>query len=210
MARDLSAKCKQCRREGSKLFIKGEKCLSSHCPMLKRNYPPGLHGPTKKMSRLSGYGKQLREKQRAKRTYRILERQMKNYFLKASKKSGDTSENFIRLLETRLDNIIYRLGFATSRDNARQLVAHGHVFVNNKKLSIPSYTVKVGQEISIKPSSQETPAIKEQLSKSKKTELLGWLTRDAEKNSGKIVALPAKEELSLPFDLTLIIEFYSR
>jgi small subunit ribosomal protein S4 len=210
MARDLNPKCKQCRREGSKLFLKGEKCFSSKCPLLKRNYPPGVHGPAKKITRLSSYGKQLREKQRVKRTYRLLERQLKNYYLKALKNTGDTSENFLRFLERRLDNVVYRLGLAPSHDSARQMVNHGHILVNGKKVTIPSYQVKVGQEIRIKEVSQQKPAIKEQLLKLKKIEVPEWLSKDPEKASGKVVSLPKKEEINLAFDPTLIIEFYSR
>lgn len=210
MARNLDPKCKQCRREGTKLFLKGEKCFSPGCPLLKRNYPPGVHGPTQRRTHLSSYGRQLREKQKAKRTYRLLERQFKNYYLKASKKAGDTLENFLQLLETRLDNIVYRLGLAPSKDMARQLVNHGHIMVDNKKVTIPSYQVKVGQEVSFKKGSLNKPVIKERLEKIKKVEVVGWLSLDAEKVAGKIVSLPKKEELSLAFDPTLIIEYYSR
>ena len=210
MARDLSPKCRQCRREGSKLFLKGEKCFASSCPMIKRNYPPGVHGPSKKISRLSGYGKQLREKQAAKRSYRLLEKQFRNYYIKASQKAGDTSENFIQLLEIRLDNIVYRLGLADSRDSARQLITHGHFTVNDKKVSIPSYQVKVGQIIGYNKKSLESPTIKERLSKLAKVQVPGWLSLEPEEAKGQMVSVPKKDELNLPFDLTLIIEYYSR
>ncbi|MBU1131146.1 30S ribosomal protein S4 [Patescibacteria group bacterium] len=210
MARNLDPKCKQCRRESNKLFLKGEKCFSPKCPMLKRNYFPGVHGPGKKRFHISSYGRQLREKQKAKRTYRLLEKQFKNYYTKASRQSGDTSENFLRLLETRLDNIVYYLGFALSRDAARQLVNHGHILVDNKKVTIPSYQVKVGQEISFNKNILSRPVIKERLEKLNKVQVAGWLALDAALAAGKIVSLPKKEELALAFDPTLIIEYYSR
>jgi small subunit ribosomal protein S4 len=210
MARNLDPKCKQCRREGIKLFLKGEKCFSPKCPLIKRNYPPGAHGPNKKFSHFSAYGKQLREKQKAKRSYRLLEKQFKNYYLKSLKSSGDTVENFLRLLEMRLDNIVYRLGLAGSRDLARQLINHGHILVNDKKVTIPSYQVRVGQEIGLKKKSLEIPQFKEQLDRLKKIEVPGWLSLTPEQSTGKVAALPKKEELALPFDPTLIIEFYSR
>jgi len=162
MGRNLDPKCKQERREGVKLYLKGEKSYSSKNPLVKRDYPPGMHGPqlAKSRSRLSGYGKQLREKQKAKKMYRLLEKQFKNYYLQASRLSGNTTENLLRLLEQRLDNVVYRLGFAVSRDTARQIVNHGHIFVDGKKVVTPSYQVKVGQEISVKPSLLNKPYIR--------------------------------------------------
>ena len=148
MARDLNAKCKQCRREGVKLFIKGERCNSSKCAMVKRNYIPGIHGiKLGRGGRLTGYGIQLREKQKAKRMYRILEKQFRNYFDKAIHKTGETGDNLFNLLETRLDNVIYKAGFGNSRDAARQLISHYHFLVNGKKVNIPSFQVKVKDKI---------------------------------------------------------------
>jgi len=210
MARSLDPKCKQCRREGVKLFLKADKCFSPSCPLIKRNYAPGAHGAGKTFRRMSPYGRQLREKQKAKRTYRLLERQFKNYYLKALKQTGDTSENFLRFLETRLDNIVFRLGLAVSRDASRQLVNHGHVMVNGKKITIPSYQVKVGEAISIKKSSLASPTIQENLANIKKVEVPGWLNLDLEKVSGQMVTPPKKDQLSLLFDPAQIIEFYSR
>lgn len=210
MARNIDSKCKQCRREGTKLFLKGDRCTSPSCALLKRNYVPGMHGPTQKGSRLSSYGKQLREKQKAKKTYRLLEKQFRSYYDKAVQKSGDTAENFTQLLETRLDNVVYRLGLAVSRDLARQLIGHGHILVNDKKVTIPSYQVKVGQTVSFKKISADKPFIKDRLGKFKKTQAPAWLNLDAEKLCGQVVALPKKEDVASPFELTLIIESYSR
>ncbi len=210
MARNLDPKCKQCRRESAKLFLKGEKCFSPKCPILKRDYPPGFHGTSKRRRRISSYGQQLRGKQKAKRIYRLLEKQFKNYYLKAVKIKGDTSENLLQLLERRLDNVVYRLGFASSRDNARQLISHGHITVNKRKVFIPSYQVKVGQEIDIKKSSLTKPYWQSQLPRLSKVEAPGWLSLDAENHIAKIISLPEKEDLVVPFDPTLIIEYYSR
>ena len=152
MSKDLDHKCKQCRREGVKLFLKGEKCYGPKCPIVRRNYPPGIHGAKKTRQRLTEYGHQLREKQKAKKIYGILERPFRNYYQKAIKQKGDTNEILGQLLEMRLDNVIYRLGLAKSRKAARQLVSHGFFLVNGKKVNIPSYQVKIKDEITIKPS----------------------------------------------------------
>ena len=213
MARNLDPKCKQCRREGVKLFLKGDKCFSTTCPMLKRDYPPGVHGPSSKKGRkprLSGYGTQLREKQKAKRTYRLLEKQFKLYFDKASHMPGDTSENLLQLLELRLDNLVYRLGFATSRDSARQLVTHGHITIDGKKASIPSIQIKVGQKISILDNVKEKEYWKKQLPKLAKVEVPSWLSLDPNKYEGQIVSIPSRQDLPTSFDPTMIVEFYSR
>lgn len=210
MGRNLQPKCKQERREGVKLFLKGEKNFSPKNPIIKRPYPPGVHGPTSKIKRLSGYGIRLREKQKAKKIYRLLEKQFHKYYVEAGKLAGETSENLIRLLETRLDNIVFRLGYADSRDQARQLVNHGHILVNGKRTGIASHQVKVGDLISIKKPYLEKPYWKNRLLKLEKAETPGWMTLDAKTFEGKIVSLPKKEDLSAPFDPTLIIEFYSR
>ncbi|MBU1037298.1 30S ribosomal protein S4 [Patescibacteria group bacterium] len=210
MARNLDPKCKLCRREGIKLFLKGEKCLSPKCSLLKRNYPPGIHGSTSSFKRTSSYNKQLREKQKAKRLYQLLEKQFKNYHFKAVKMSGDSSENILRFLETRFDNIVYRLGFVSSRDTARQLINHGHFLVNGKKVSIPSYQVKVGDVITVNKKVLEKAFWKNRLPQFGKTETMGWLSFDPANLTGKMVSLPKKEEVPVPFDMTLILEFYSR
>jgi len=153
MARNLDPKCKQCRREGEKLFLKGERCFTPKCPIVKRNYPPGQHG-LKGRPRLSGFGLQLREKQKVKRLYRLLEDQLRHYFESASQKTGNTAELFLQALELRLDNVLFRLGLAQSRDQARQLISHGHVFVNNRSVNLPSYALRIGEQVSIKPKSE--------------------------------------------------------
>lgn len=209
MARNLKSKCAQCRREGEKLFLKGDRCCTSKCALIRRGYPPGIHGPKGK-TRLTGYGTQLREKQKAKHIYGILERQFKNYFEKASQRKGDTSEFLLQLLEMRLDNVIYRLGFAKARQQTRQLVNHGLFLVNGKKVNIPSYQVKVGDVITVKSSAASRPLFQNLLPTLKKQEILTWLSLDVDKLEGKIVRKPAKDDVKTQFDLKMIIEFYSR
>ena len=210
MARDLRPKGKIERREGVKLFLKGEKSFSAKNPVVKRPYPPGVHGSTKKFSRLSGYGIRLREKQKAKRMYRLLEKQFHRYYLKASRQTGDTSENLLRLLETRLDNVVYKCGFADSRDQARQLVNHGHFMVNGRKVDIPSFEVKVVDSFEVKVTYRQKKYWQDRAPKLAKAEMPGWLALEADKFKGQMVAVPTKEELQAPFDPKLIIEFYSR
>lgn len=210
MGRNLEPKSKQERREGVKLFLKGEKNMSPKNPLVKRPYPPGMHGPNMKGRRLSGYGERLREKQKAKKTYRLLEREFHRYFVKASQLAGSNSENLLRLLETRLDNAVYRLGLADSRDSARQLVNHGHILVNSKVLSVPSASVKVGDQITVKQSAVKNKYWQDRLPRMAKAEAPGWLALNAAEPSGKVVSMPAKDDLVAPFDPTLIIEFYSR
>lgn len=211
MARNLTNKCKQCRREGVKLFLKGERCNSSKCAIAKRNFVPGLHGPKMgKGSRLSGYGLQLREKQKAKRTYKILERQFRNYFKKAIDKVGDTGAILFKFLELRLDNAVYRSGFTTNRDQARQLVNHGHVLVNGKKVDIPSYQLKVKDKITLKPKLLEKESFKNVAERLGKLELPHWLSMDAKNLEATIIELPELQKNHPNFDLKLIIEFYSR
>ena len=209
MGRNLDPKSKQERREGVNLFLKGEKNFSPKNPVVKRLYPPGMHGPTSR-TRLSGYGTRLREKQKAKKIYRLLERQFRNYFFKASQTTGDTAQNLVRLLETRLDNVVYRLGLAASRDQARQLVNHGHFLVNGKRVSIPSYQARSGDIITVKPLYLKKRYWQEMIPKFAKVETPGWLTFDSQKIEGKVVALPAGEDLTVPFESALIVEFYSR
>ncbi len=192
-----------CRREGVSL------CGKEKCAVKKRSFTPGMHGPGRR-ARLSVYGTQLREKQKAKRLYNILERQFKNYFEKASKQKGNTGDILVQLLEERLDNVVYRLGFASTRRQARQLVNHAYFEVNDKKVNIPSYRVKVGDVISIRKNKAEkkiTKEIKERLSKH---ETPSWLHLDPEKMSGKVTSIPEGEDLKQVFDTKLIVEFYSR
>lgn len=210
MARNLDPKCKLCRREGAKLFLKGEKCFSPNCAMVKRDYAPGMHGAAAKRKRLSSFGLQLREKQKAKRFYQLLEKQFYNYYERANSLPGDVSEILPQLLERRLDNVVYRLGLAAARTAARQLVNHGHIMVNGAKVTIPSYQVKIGDEIGVKEAYLKKPFWISQEANLGKSNVPGWLNFDLQKKSGKVVSLPRKEDFSEPFDVTLIIEFYSR
>jgi len=209
MAKEKKSKCARCRREGEKLFLKGDRCDTAKCAFTRRSYPPGVHGPKGKV-RLTGYGTQLREKQKARRIYNILEKQFKNYFIKASKKKGDTSDFLLQLLEMQLDNVVYRLGFARSRQQARQVVGHGLILVNNKKVNIPSFQVKAGQTISVKPSMLEKPLFQNLPQILKKHETPNWLAMDIVKLEGKVLGTPKKEEVKTQFDPKLIVEFYSR
>jgi len=209
MARNLDPKCKQCRREGKKLFLKGEKCLSSKCPLIKRNYPPGLHG-IKGKPRLTTYGIQLREKQQAKRMYGLLEKQFKKYYEMAIKKKGETGDNLLRLLELRLDNVVYRLGLVKSRNLARQLISHSHFIVNDKKVNIPSYQVKIGDVIKLKERSLKNPVFEEKVKNLKIEEMPDWLSWDPKNFTVKIVKDPVDDKLRNIINTKIIIEFYSR
>ena len=201
--------CKICRREGKKLFLKGDRCNAAKCPLLKRKYPPGMHGP-KGYGRLSEYGVQLRAKQCLKRSYNILEQQIKNYFKKAKRLKGDTGVNFMKLIELRLDSVIYLAGFVNSRKNARQTVSHGNIFVNNKAVDIPSYQVKVGDIITPRPKKEITDKVKEQLTSRKDQGLKSWFNVDAKNLQVTILKEPEPEDLPKEFDIKLIIEFYNR
>lgn len=207
--------CSKCRRAGEKLFLKGEKCFSPKCALIKRNYTPGMHGPDKKPGRLTSYGEQLKEKQKAKRTYGLRETQFSNYVNKASKESGNTTESLIRFLEMRLDNVVYRLGLAKSRRMGRQIVSHAHVLVNGKKVNIPSFQVKPNQIISLSEKVLERKKIFENiLPNIGKQEVPVWLVLEADKIAkkinGKVLGYPKLEDVTLEFDPKKIIEFYSR
>jgi len=207
MARYLDSKCRLCRREGTKLFLKGERCFSPKCPLEKKGaVAPGQHG-LKMRRRLSEYGVQLREKQKAKRTYGVLERQFRRYFKKAFKKRGVTGEALLQLLESRLDNVVYRLGFVPSRSVARQLVHHGHILDDGKKVDTPSYQVKPGQVINLNPKAMKMEVVKKSLAEKKK-EIPSWLQKKAA--VGKIIRLPTREEIGADIAEQLIVEYYSR
>ncbi len=210
MGRSLDSKCKKCRREGEKLFLKGEKCFTNKCPLVKRNYPPGIHGQSQRRGRTSNYGIQLREKQKAKRLYGLGETQFYNYFQKALTQKGETGENLSRLLEKRLDNAVYRLGLGDSRSQARQVVNHSHVLVNGRTVNIPSYQVKVGDEIAVKEARMDKKYFKELLKKIEKKEIPSWLSLDKKTLKGKVTGEPTPEELKQNFQSQPIIEFYSR
>lgn len=209
MARYIGPSCKLCRRERQKLFLKGTKCYTEKCPLERKNYAPGQHGLTRR-AKFSEYGVQLREKQKVKRIYGVMERQFKNYFEKATKMKGVTGENLLKLLERRLDNVIYRMGFAMNRRQARQLVRHGYFTVNGKKVDIPSYLVRPGDIIEIVQSGKELEIIKESLALAEQRGFPVWLEVNAEEMKGKFVRLPEREEMQLPVQEQLIVEFYSK
>ncbi|MDD2483611.1 MAG: 30S ribosomal protein S4 [Eubacteriales bacterium] len=207
MARYTGASCRLCRREGQKLFLKGERCYGTKCALEKRNYAPGQHGQARK-SKMTEYGLQLREKQKAKRFYGILETQFRNYFEKAAKKKGMTGENLLVLLESRLDNVVFRMGFASSRKEARQLVTHNHFVVNGSKQNIPSFQVKAGDVVKVKEKSTASPKFKE--IKDMAISTPSWISVDTEKLEGKVIALPTREEIDTPIAEHLIVELYSK
>ena len=211
MARDRGKQCRLCRREGQKLYLKGEKCFKPSCPIEKRGVnPPGQHGPNARRKPM-GYGEQLREKQRVKRIYNLLETQFRNYFEKAARQKGVTGENLLTLLERRLDNVVYRLGFAMSRRQARQFVRHGHVTVNGKKVNIPSFQVRVGDEVSVRTKSVENAPIQGAFQTSGGRGRPTWLEiTNSEKLVGRVVAQPRREEIDQNINEQLIVELYSK
>jgi len=208
MARYTGPVCRLCRREGEKLFLKGDRCYTGKCAIDKRAYPPGQHGQGR--SKASEHGTQLREKQKAKRFYGVLESQFHGYFVLASKRKGQTGENLLSLLESRLDNVIYRLGFGASRAEARQLVRHGHFLVDGKKVNIPSFLVKPGMVLSIKDTSRKIEKIKGNLEASASRRPPRWLELDTANHVAKVVAVPTKEDIDLSIAEHLIVEHYSK
>jgi len=208
MARYTGADCRLCRREGTKLFLKGDRCYSDKCAVEKRPYPPGQAG--KRRPRDSEYRVQLREKQKTKRMYGLLEKQFRSYYTLASRQTGITGENLLRLLESRLDNVVYRLGFAKSRDEARQIVRHGHITVNGRRVTIPSYRVRPGDLVAIGPKAKDLLVVKTSIISSEKIEVPGWLEVDIEKLHGKILSLPTREQIDAPVREQLIVELYSK
>jgi small subunit ribosomal protein S4 len=208
MARYTGSVCRLCRREGIKLYLKGERCFSEKCAVDRRPFPPGQHGQGRR--RNSEYGLQLREKQKARRYYGVLEKQFEAYYAEAARRQGITGENLLQILESRLDNVVYRLGFAASRAEARQLVRHGHFTVNGRKVDIPSYLTKVGDVIAIREKSQQLDRIKTLLENAESRSIPPWLELDLAAKSGKIVRLPAREEIDTPVAEQMIVEHYSR
>ncbi len=206
MARDTSPQCKQCRREGQKLFLKGARCLTEKCGVERRSYPPGEHGRGR--VRQSEYRQQLREKQKARRYYQLLERQFRGYYTKASRQEGVTGENLLRLLERRLDNVLVRLGFAASRRQSRQLIGHGHWLVNGRRVDIPSYQVRPEDVISIRHNSTAADVVRSA------TELIAvvppWLQADHDALTAKVLRLPERAEITTPVQEQLIVELYSK
>lgn len=208
MAKYNQAVCRQCRREGMKLFIKGDRCFTDKCAVERRAYAPGQHG--QKRSKISEYGLQLREKQRAKRMYGLLERQFRKTFFEADRMKGITGDNLILLLERRLDNMVYRLGFAKSRSQARSLVCQGHFKVNGRNVDIPSYLVRQGDTVEVREPSKKSKAITEALEGVDRRGVPEWLLLEKEKFTGKIMALPSREQITVPLREHLIVELYSK
>ena len=209
MARYTGAVCRLCRREGTKLFLKGTKCTSDRCPIEKRNFPPGQHGKDRK-AKIVGYGLQLHEKQKAKRMYFTLEGQFREYYEKANRATGVTGELLIQQLERRLDNVAFRLGFAISRRQARQVVRHGHVTVNGRKVNIPSYQVNVGDEIAIRDSAKKFQIVEQGAQFAQQNPLPVWLEKNFENLSGRVLSLPKRADVNLPINEQLIVELYSK
>ena len=209
MARYLGPVCRLCRREGMKLFLKGERCYTEKCAIEKRNVPPGQHGRARK-AKMVGYGVQLREKQKVKRTYGVLENQFRRYFEAADRQKGITGQLLLQMLERRLDNVVYRLGFATSRPQARQLVRHGHFTVNGRKVDIPSFAVRQGDTVAVRARSAQNPSIQHALEEVKGRGVPEWLLLDAGGFVGRISQLPTREQIKLPVEEQLIVELYSK
>jgi len=208
MARYTGSVCRQCRREGTKLFLKGDRCYSDKCAVTKRHTPPGMHGQGRR--KMSEYGIQLREKQKVRRAYGVLESQFRKYYDAAANMRGVTGENMLSLIERRLDNVAYRLNFGESRPMARQMVTHGHIRVNGKKVDIASYQVKVGDVISIREKSRDLDFFKALREQGASRTIPKWLEFDAETLTGKVVALPQRDDIDLTIEEHLIVEFYSR
>jgi small subunit ribosomal protein S4 len=209
LARYTDPVCRLCRREGMKLFLKGTRCFSDKCAIEKRNFAPGQHGKDRK-AKIVGYGLQLREKQKTKRMYFTQESQFRNYFEKAARTKGVTGEILLQSLERRLDNVVYRLGFGISRRQARQLVRHGHIHVNGKKVNIPSYPVSVGEEIAVRASSLKLAILEPAKEFSSHQNAPNWLEIDRENYKGKVLALPKREDINAPINEQLIVELYSK
>jgi small subunit ribosomal protein S4 len=207
MARYRDAKCRLCRREGMKLFLKGARCFTDKCAIERRNYPPGQHGLNR--GKLTPYGIQLREKQRAKRIYGVLENQFRRYFHQAERERGVTGENLLRLLELRLDNAVHRLGFAASRRESRQMVAHGHFQVNGRKVSVPSYLLKVGDAVALRGSSKLHARVDDNLNAGR-GQVPQWLELDGAGRRGVVRSLPLREDIQIPVSEQLIVELYSK
>jgi small subunit ribosomal protein S4 len=207
LARYRAAVCRQCRREGIKLFLKGSRCFGDKCAIERRNYPPGQHGLSR--TKLTNYGIQLREKQKAKRIYGVLETQFRRYFAMAERERGGTGENLLKLLERRLDNVVFRLGMAASRREARQMVGHGHIQVNNRKVSIPSYIVKVGEVVQLRSTSKMQERVADNLGAGR-GQIPAWLEVDVNEKKGTVRGLPIREDIQIPVQEQMIVELFSK
>ncbi len=209
MARYRGPVCRLCRREGTKLFLKGERCFTEKCAIEKRNFAPGQHGKSRR-ARIQGYGLQLREKQKVKRIFGLLEKQFRNYFERAERQRGITGEILLQLLERRLDNAIYRLGFASSRAQARLLVRHGHVRVGDRRVNIPSYILRPGEVMSVSQKYSKNPQFQQSLETAKSRGTPPWLELGEDQTSGKVISLPKREDVGLPVQEQLVVELYSK
>ena len=209
MARYTEPVCRLCRREGLKLFLKGDRCYTGKCAIDRRAYAPGQHGQARG-KKPTEYGLQLREKQKARRMYGVMEKQFQHYFDEAARRKGVTGENLLVLLERRLDNVIFHLGFASSRAEARQLVNHGHFTINGRRVDIPSYSVRIGEVIAVKEGSKSSPRMKQLLENLGSRSVPAWLSLDANASSGTVIALPTREDIQIPIQEHLIVEKYSR
>ena len=208
MARQTEPVCKLCRRETMKLFLKGDRCFSIKCAIEKRNYPPGEHG--QRRSKPSDYGLQLREKQKMKRIYGVLERQFRTYFQMAARQKGVTGESLVRLLEQRLDSVVHRLGFGASHAQARMLIGHGHIRVNGRRVTVPSYLLRAGDVVEVAAASRDREAIKAALEGAKKRRVPSWLELDPANFKGTVRSLPSKEEMAIPVQEQLVVALYSK
>ena len=208
MARYVGSVCRLCRREGAKLFLKGDRCYSEKCAIEKRNYPPGMHGQGR--ARFSDFGVQLREKQKVKRMYGLLEKQFRRTFAKASSMKGRSGEQMLMLLERRLDNVVFRMGFATSRSEARQLIRHGHFLVNGRKATSPSMLVRTGWKLALREKSQKVTRIIAALETVESRSIPQWIELDKETFSGTVMQMPVRDDITIPIDEQLIVELYSR
>ncbi|HMB69040.1 MAG TPA: 30S ribosomal protein S4 [bacterium] len=209
MARNVDPKCKQCRREGVKLFLKGDRCLTLKCAIERRNYPPGVHGMNMRR-KVSDYGIQLREKQKARRMYGVLERQFRGYYQRAARMKGVTGENLLRMLEMRLDNLVYRMGLAGSRSQSRQLILHGHFAVNGGTVTIPSYQCRPGDKIELRKRSKELDVVKAAVESRDTSSMVSWLNVDKSGLTGSVLSSPSREEIPVPLNEQLIVELYSK
>lgn len=209
MARSLGAKCRLCRREGSKLFLKGNRCLTEKCAFSRRDYAPGQHGQSRR-TKLSNYGLQLREKQKVKRIYGVLEKQFRRYFQLASKKVGVTGETLLQLLERRLDNVIFRAGYASNRTQARQFVSHGIIIVNDRRVTIPSFSVNINSKITLKPSEKLAKLIRDNVDSNKERSVPSWLKVDDQNLKLEVLRLPIRSDVQMPIQEQLIVELYSK
>jgi small subunit ribosomal protein S4 len=207
MARYTDAKCRLCRREGMKLFLKGARCFTDKCAIERRNYPPGQHGLNR--GKLTPFGVQLREKQKAKRIYGVVENQFRRYFHEAEREKGVTGENLLRLLECRLDNVVHRLGFAASRRESRQMVAHGHYQVNGRKVTVPSFLVSVGDVVQLRPTSKMGARVDDNMNAGR-GQIPQWLTLDPNEKKGTVRSMPLREDIQIPVSEQLIVELYSK